>query len=94
MESDVATLSALSNRTRYGALRVLAAADAAVCACDFVAPLDVSQSGVSHALAMLHEAGLVSRRKEGRWRYYSLTPRAARLLDALDAERDGASGGG
>lgn len=88
VEADVAVLSALANRTRYGALRVLDAADGAVCSCEFVGPLDVSQSGVSHALTVLHDAGLVSRRKDGRWRYYSLTPRAERLLAALDAERE------
>jgi ArsR family transcriptional regulator len=47
----------------------------------------VSQSAVSQALSRLFSAGLVERRKEGRWRYYSATPRADRLLQALDETR-------
>jgi DNA-binding transcriptional ArsR family regulator len=48
----------------------------------------VSESAVSHALADLVDAGLVDRRKAGKWRYYRTTDRAARLLDALDATRE------
>ena len=86
-EFDVRVASALSNGTRYAALRLLASADEPVCVCDVEARLDVSQSAVSHALSALHAVGLVDRRSEGRWRYYSPTPQAGVLLDALDAAR-------
>jgi DNA-binding transcriptional ArsR family regulator len=42
---------------------------------------------VSHALSDLHDAGLVTRRKDGTWRYYEPTDRAVALLDALDRTR-------
>lgn len=89
IEADVQTLSALANKIRYRLLRVLAAADGEVCVCELVDAVDAGQSAVSHALSTLHGAGLVSRRKEGRWRYYRTTEAAETLVDALDAARGG-----
>ncbi|WP_276259034.1 ArsR/SmtB family transcription factor [Haloglomus litoreum] len=88
VELDVRTFSALANDTRYEALRLLAAADEEVCACDLEPELGVNQSSTSRALSALHQAGLVERRKEGRWRYYTTTPRAETLLTAVDTTRD------
>lgn len=85
--ADVQVLSALGNDTRYEALRLIADADGAVCVCELEPSLGVSQSAVSQALSRLYAAGLVSRRKEGRWRYYAATSRAEALLDTLDATR-------
>jgi len=87
VEIDVRTLSAMGNGTRYEVLRMLAAADGSVCACDLAPELDVDQSTTSRALTALHEAGLVDRRKDGRWRYYTTTPRAEAILAAVDASR-------
>jgi ArsR family transcriptional regulator len=84
IDQDIQVLSALANRTRYGVLRVLASADSEVCACNLAPPLDVSQSTVSHALATLYDAGLVDRRKEGRWRYYRTTALADAVLAVFD----------
>lgn len=89
VDQDLTVLSALANRTRYGALRVLAAADGEVCACDLAGPLDVSQSAISHALSNLYDAGLVDRRKQGRWRYYSTTPLTERVLAVFDEHGEG-----
>jgi DNA-binding transcriptional ArsR family regulator len=50
--------------------------------------VDVSDSAVSHALADLLDADLVTRRKHGTWRYYEATERARALLAALDATRE------
>jgi ArsR family transcriptional regulator len=88
IDQDVTVLAALANRTRYGALRVLAGADSEVCACNLAPPLDVSQSTVSHALATLYDAGLVARRKEGRWRYYRTTPLADAILAVFDEHEE------
>ncbi|NHN40715.1 winged helix-turn-helix transcriptional regulator [Halorubellus sp. JP-L1] len=86
---DVQTLAALGNDTRYEALRMVADADAdGVCGCDLEPALGVSQGAVSQALSKLHAAGLLDRRKEGRWRYYTATERARRLLDVLEETRD------
>lgn len=84
---DVQLLSTLGNDTRYEALRLIAGADDDICVCELEPSLGVSQGAVSQALSRLFGAGLVERRKEGRWRYYSATPRAERLLDILDETR-------
>lgn len=92
-EDDVATdvelLTALGNDTRYEALRTIAASDDGVCVCELEPALGVSQGAISQALSRLFSAGLVDRRKEGRWRYYSATERADRLLETLDETRGG-----
>lgn len=85
--ADVQTLATLGNDTRYEALRLIAAADGAVCVCELEPALGVSQGAVSQALSRLFSAGLVERRKDGRWRYYTATPRAERLLRVLDDTR-------
>jgi ArsR family transcriptional regulator len=87
VEVDVRTLSAMGNETRYEVLRLLAATDAEVCSCDLAPELDVDQSTTSRALKALYEAGLVDRRKDGRWRYYTTTQRAETLLGAIDTSR-------
>ncbi len=87
LATDVETLAALGNDTRYEALRLIAASEDGVCVCELEPTLGVSQGAVSQALSRLYTAGLVSRRKEGRWRYYSATSRAEKLLHALDDTR-------
>lgn len=88
VESDVELLSVASNETRYRSLRLIAEARADdVCVCTLQSELDVGQSAVSQALSRLRDAGLVTRRKEGRWRYYGTTDRAERLLSVLDEIR-------
>ena len=85
--SDVQVLSALGNDTRYEALRSIADTEGGVCVCELEPALGVSQSAISQALSRLYTAGLVSRRKDGRWRYYAATPRATALLNTLDETR-------
>jgi ArsR family transcriptional regulator len=85
--TDVETLGALGNDTRYEALRLVADTDDGVCVCELEPALGVSQSAVSQALSRLFSAGLVDKRKEGRWRYYSATDRAERVLAVLDETR-------
>lgn len=85
--ADVQTLATLGNDTRYEALRLIAEADDAVCVCEVEPSLGVSQGAVSQALSRLFSVGLVERRKEGRWRYYTATPRAHRILEVLDDTR-------
>lgn len=89
LQRDVGAFSALANDTRYELLRLLNEACGEVCACNLVPHLPVNQSATSRALSVLHQAGLVTRRKEGRWRYYRITSRAAALLDAIDASQEG-----
>ncbi|QZX98701.1 ArsR/SmtB family transcription factor [Halobaculum rubrum] len=85
--SDLDALSALGSGTRYRLARLLAAADGELCVCELEPLVDVSESAVSHALSTLTDAGLLARRKEGKWRYYDTTERAEALLAALDSTR-------
>lgn len=87
LATDVETLATIGNDTRYEALRLITESDDAVCVCEIEPLLGVSQGAVSQALSRLFSAGLVERRKEGRWRYYTATPRADRLLGVLDETR-------
>lgn len=81
---DQTALKTLSNDTRYTIVRLLIAADRELCVCEITPVVAVSDSAVSHALSDLYDAGLVSRRKDGTWRYYEATDRAVARLDALD----------
>jgi ArsR family transcriptional regulator len=88
LATDVQVLTALGNDTRYEALRLVAGSEDGVCVCELEPGPGVSQGAVSQAVSRLFGAGLVDRRKEGRWRYYTATPRATHILDALDETRD------
>ncbi|MGM0370929.1 MAG: ArsR/SmtB family transcription factor [Halobacteriota archaeon] len=88
VEADLSVLSTLGNETRYRLVRVLADANGELCVCELNAVVDVSESAISHALSDLREAGLVNRRKDGRWRKYEATPVASTIIDALDEVHD------
>ncbi len=85
--TDVATFSALGDETRYRLVRLLVASDDELCVCEITPLVDVSDSAVSHALSTLTDAGLVTKRKDGRWRKYRATKRATALLTVLDGSR-------
>jgi DNA-binding transcriptional ArsR family regulator len=87
VDRDVEILKTLGSETRYRIVRLLAAAEEELCVCEITPVFEVSDSAVSHALSDLTDAGLLSRRKEGTWRYYGTTDRADRLLAALDPTR-------
>lgn len=87
LAGDVDLLSALGNETRYRIVRILHTAGEELCVCEFAPLVDVSDSAISHALSELTDAGLVTRRKDGKWRKYRTTPQANALLVALDGSR-------
>jgi len=59
-------------------------ADGEKCVCDIVEDLGAGQPNVSRHLAILHQAGLVTRRKEGLRVIYSLeTPCILGFLDCV-----------
>ncbi|WP_058828738.1 metalloregulator ArsR/SmtB family transcription factor [Haloferax sp. Q22] len=88
LDQDVGLLSALANETRYKIVRILHVAGEELCVCEFAPLLDVSDSAISHALSQLTDAGLITRRKEGKWRKYRATARANAVLIALDGSRE------
>ncbi|MEM4780677.1 MAG: metalloregulator ArsR/SmtB family transcription factor [Halalkalicoccus sp.] len=87
LATDVETLAALGNETRYRLVRLLVETENELCVCEITPLMDVSDSAVSHALTKLVETDLVTKRKDGRWRKYRATPRANALLVVLDGTR-------
>jgi ArsR family transcriptional regulator len=84
IDTELDVLSALGNRTRYTLVRVLVAANEELCVCELNAVVDVTESGLSHALSKLVDAELVTSRKDGRWKKYRATNRAVALVTVLD----------
>ncbi len=85
---------ALGDETRVRALMSLA--DGELCVCQVIEVLGLSPSTVSKHMSILQQAGLIERRKDGRWHYYRLAGRGASLmvrqalrwtLNALDDEK-------
>lgn len=75
------TLKAIADPTRLRIIGLLAGGDE-LCVCDFVEPLGISQPTVSHHLKTLADAGIVARRKEGRWVHYRLVPERVEAIAA------------
>lgn len=86
--AELDVLGALANETRYTLVRVLVAAEEELCVCELHAVVDVTESGLSHALSKLVDAGLVTGRKEGRWKKYRATNRAVALVTVLEGSVD------
>lgn len=84
VETELDVLSALANETRYTLVRVLVAAEEELCVCELQAVVDVTESGLSHALSKLVDARLVRSRKDGRWKKYRATNRAIALVTVLE----------
>lgn len=76
--------SVLGNETRYRLARALSVSNEELCVCELEPLVDVSESAVSHALSDLVEAGLLTRRKDGNWRYYRTTDLAEALFETAD----------
>ena len=69
-----AMYKALGDPTRIQMLHILAAATEPVCVCDFTAAFELGQPTISHHLATLREAGIVTSFKRGIWAFYRLNP--------------------
>ena len=52
-----------------------------VCACELVGALDLSQPTISHHLKVLHEAGMLTRERRGRWIHYAVDREGIEGLD-------------
>lgn len=76
-------LKALADERRLAVLRMLSQTDE-LCACRLLERLDISQPTLSHHMALLVSAGLVSAERHGRWTHYRLRrERVAQLASAL-----------
>jgi ArsR family transcriptional regulator, arsenate/arsenite/antimonite-responsive transcriptional repressor len=78
---------ALADPVRLRLLSLIAAApDGTACSCDLEEPVGKSQPTVSHHLAVLADAGLITKEKVGRWVNCTVVPeRLAALRDVLGA---------
>lgn len=88
VETELGIVSALASETRYTIVRVLVAAREELCVCELQMLVDVSESGLSHALSRLAEAGLVESQKDGRWKKYRATNRAVALISVIEGVTD------
>ncbi len=91
--ADLAALfGALGDPTRIRLLTVLV--DGALCVCDLVAALGMTQSAVSHQLRHLRALGVVRARREGKNVWYTLDDDHVRDLLALGMVHVGHRGAG
>lgn len=77
-EQAVSLYQILTDTTRLQILQMLQAGEC--CACELLQNLAITQSTLSHHMKCLTNSGLVQRRKDGRWMYYSLNPIRAEEL--------------
>ncbi len=83
-ESLASVLKAVAEPMRIKILhRLASAAPEGVCVCDLMTPLGLTQPSVSHHLRVLWTAGLVDRRQERSFVYYSLRQSALDHLATL-----------
>jgi ArsR family transcriptional regulator len=86
-EELAAAFKALADPVRLRLLSLIAAAtDGTACSCDLEEPVGKSQPTVSHHLAVLADAGLITKEKVGRWVNCTVVPeRMAQLRAVLGA---------
>jgi ArsR family transcriptional regulator len=80
---------ALADPARVRLVNLIAANGGAVCQCDLIDPVGLSQPTVSHHIRKLVDAGLVEREQRGKWAYFSLKRDAVERL-AVVADLKGA----
>ncbi|MBI1338364.1 MAG: metalloregulator ArsR/SmtB family transcription factor [Phycisphaera sp.] len=85
---------ALADDTRLRALASLGGGE--LCVCQVIALLGLAPSTVSRHMAVLDQAGLVEKRKVGRWAYYRMARKSPEpavrnalrwVVDSLGSER-------
>ena len=87
VEAQLPVFKALANESRIRILNALR--DGELCACELQVVLDAPQSTVASHLRELNDAGIVKKRRQGKWTYYRIGDTdALQLLDiaaALDS---------
>ena len=73
-EELASAFKVLADPVRLRLLSLISAHEGETCACELVDVLDRSQPTISHHLSVLHDAGLLSREKRGRWVWYRTVP--------------------
>jgi ArsR family transcriptional regulator len=89
-EATAALFRALADPARVKILNLLATTGDAVCVCELVEPLSLSQPTVSHHLKKLTDAGLLEREQEGKWAYFTINKAAMeRVAVVADVTKGG-----
>ena len=78
--ATAALFKALGDPARVRIVNLLATSGEAVCVCELVPPLGLSQPTVSHHLKKLADVGLLDREQRGTWAFYSLNRDAVERL--------------
>jgi ArsR family transcriptional regulator len=66
-------LRSLADRHRLRILNMLVrAGDEPICVCEFAAELELPQQNISYHLKQLIDAGVIARKRSGRYSYYTL----------------------
>jgi len=73
MEKYIEIVKAVSDETRLRILNLLILSEESICVCEIVDSLQVNQYNISRHLKLLKNTGLINEKKEGRWKYFSLT---------------------
>jgi len=72
MKNETRLFKSLADETRLKILWLLKGQEE-LCVCDIMRVLSITQSKASRHLRYLYHLGLVNDRREGLWRYYSLS---------------------
>ncbi|MFC7042344.1 ArsR family transcriptional regulator [Halonotius aquaticus] len=87
VDAQLTVFKALANESRVRILDALR--DGEMCACELQVVLDAPQSTVASHLRELADAGIVRKRRQGKWTYYRIGDTAVlQLLDLAAAFGD------
>ena len=92
--ATAALFKALADPARVRIVNLLASAEDGVCVCELTPHLGLSQPTVSHHLRKLADAGLLRRRSQGTWAYYSLDRDALARLETVTTFSAASQGSG
>ncbi|MCP8316537.1 MAG: winged helix-turn-helix transcriptional regulator [archaeon] len=82
LSSSERLFKALGDATRLRMIKMLAIKE--MCVCEIMVALNLTQPNASHHLEILGREGIVKKRKEGKWVFYSLAkPKIIDLLNNL-----------
>jgi ArsR family transcriptional regulator len=75
-------LGGVANSTRIAILQILTEYPE-VCTCDLESALSIPQPTVTAHLHKMYERGLLKKREEWRYTYYSINPEYRKMIDAI-----------